>query len=1107
MTITIDSVAVPDPTLGPALAAVGFAEIGTGLPPTVEVVRPPSDAATTFADADDTPVSFVLTRLRTRPTDRWRSDPEPTMVRDIELPAGAHVRPAVTVRLDQRATDGVLADLLGITGPRASDRLVGAASAAGWAAADGDPATAWTTPFSGAIGSTLDLTTDAELTTLTLTQPGGEHSPIAAIRLTAGTTVLDAVVPAPDAAGTSVVTLPGALPAGPVQLEIMAVDPHVVLDRRYAEPVVLPAAIAEIDVAARTVVPDRLDTGCRDDLVFARRRHRSRSASRRPSPTCSPASRSRRRRATPARSTLARRQPPVDDDERDEHRARRRPRRPGRPVAPTGQTAGTGPTPTVEVRAQGRTSRDVTVDGCPDGCWLVLGEGHHDAWSASTAAGDLGPPQLVDGGFNGWWVPPSDGAVDVAIRWTAQTPLTVALVLTVALGPRVPRAHRRRPAPHRAADVPTRPLGPGRGARPDRVAVSWPAAVWVVAAGLLVGPGWALVAGDRSRRARGRARTTAIGRLRHARHPHRHRCRHRRRRALRTTVARRRLAGPLRVAPQPRAVRRRVAARDDRRRLAPTTHALGRATAIRRTTGAPTDTVVSARDVAAWWRHGHRVGRLVVVLVVAAVVAEVARVGAGVDGNELAGSWQLIDRHVLETDPVRSIWYLHTQPPLHNAVIGAVLRSPVPAEGTLFVLYAGCLLVTGLLVHDLGLRWGLPSWVAAAVAAVAVADPALLATIRTVGYEVPIAMMLVVLVWLLDRHVASPTDRLALEITGVATALVLTRSLFHPLWLVATLGVVLVARRPSRRATVAIIAVPLALVGGVVVKNAAIVDSASLSSWSGFNLQRGVLAPMRRDDVADAVAEGAVTGLATMRPWLELDVYAPWLDDCRPTHGHPALSAPGKAVGTHTVPNFNHECYLPLYRQSSDDALAMVRREPWRYLSTRRAAFALSVAYLPLGQEGATSFLGDPLPTTTWMDRVYGAAMLRQAATIDMSDWNIPLFGDRLPLQVAWTLVVLLLVVAVRTALAAWRCLRAAWARTGWPGPEVVRLVAGGTIVYVVVVGDLVELGENGRFRSMLDPLVFVLAASAVAEACRALARPHWGHDVDDPDAHAGDLG
>ena len=104
---------MPDQTLGPALAAVGFAEIGTGLEPTVEIVRPPPDAVDAIAAAGDAPVSFVLTRLRTRPSDRWRSDPEPAMVREIEVPSARSFVSAITVHLDQRAADAVLAELLG----------------------------------------------------------------------------------------------------------------------------------------------------------------------------------------------------------------------------------------------------------------------------------------------------------------------------------------------------------------------------------------------------------------------------------------------------------------------------------------------------------------------------------------------------------------------------------------------------------------------------------------------------------------------------------------------------------------------------------------------------------------------------------------------------------------------------------------------------------------------------------------------------------------------------------------------------------------------------------------------------------------------------------
>ncbi len=267
VTITIDSVVVPDQTLGPALAAVGFAEVDAGLGATVEVVEPPSDAAKAVGAAAKTPVSYVFTRLRTQPTDRWRSDPEPSIIRELDLPAARTFQPQISVRLDQRASDAVLAGLLGITGPQADRRLTGAASTAGWALADGDPTTAWTTPFSAAVGSSVAVTLPAPTTTFTLTQPTGDLSPITAVRFTAGATSVDVDVPAPDGHGASTLTLPAALPAGPVQLTITAVEPRTVLDRRYGEPVVEPAAIAELSDVTPTVVPGTFDSGCRDDLV------------------------------------------------------------------------------------------------------------------------------------------------------------------------------------------------------------------------------------------------------------------------------------------------------------------------------------------------------------------------------------------------------------------------------------------------------------------------------------------------------------------------------------------------------------------------------------------------------------------------------------------------------------------------------------------------------------------------------------------------------------------------------------------------------------------------------------------------------------------------
>jgi hypothetical protein len=99
-----------------------------------------------------------------------------------------------------------------------------------------------------------------------------------------------------------------------------------------------------------------------------------------------------------------------------------------------------------------------------------------------------------------------------------------------------------------------------------------------------------------------------------------------------------------------------------------------------------------------------------------------------------------------------------------------------------------------------------------------------------------------------------------------------------------------------------------------------------------------------------------------------------------------------------------------------------------------------------------------------------------------MTDWNVPLVGTGLAFSVAWPLVIGTLLVIVGTAIAAVGCWRAFRRHVPPPGRDVVWLVAGFTIVFVVFGGDLVELGENARFRSMLDPLVLVIAASVAVD-------------------------
>ena len=98
--ITITAVEARPGGTDPGPSAVGFAELGLGAHP--EVVTVPSDTSGVSAD---TPLAIVLTRLRTDPLNRWRSDPEPRLVRQFTLSSARDFATTLTVRRNARASD------------------------------------------------------------------------------------------------------------------------------------------------------------------------------------------------------------------------------------------------------------------------------------------------------------------------------------------------------------------------------------------------------------------------------------------------------------------------------------------------------------------------------------------------------------------------------------------------------------------------------------------------------------------------------------------------------------------------------------------------------------------------------------------------------------------------------------------------------------------------------------------------------------------------------------------------------------------------------------------------------------------------------------------
>ncbi|MCB0976313.1 MAG: hypothetical protein KDB02_02530 [Acidimicrobiales bacterium] len=484
-------------------------------------------------------------------------------------------------------------------------------------------------------------------------------------------------------------------------------------------------------------------------------------------------------------------------------------------------------------------------------------------------------------------------------------------------------------------------------------------------------------------------------------------------------------------------------------------------------------------------------------------------------------TWQLADTKLLAEDPIGTVWYLHVQPPLYNLGVGVLLRwSPFPVIGTLYVLYMAMLLLTGLVLWDLLVRWEVHPLVAGAVGALVVSEPDLLRTAVWNSYEIPVALMLTMALWFLQRFVQVRAGRWLVATSAALTAASLTRSVVHPVFVVAVVVLAGWWGSASRRALLAAGAVPLVLVGGWMAHNAVLFDTFTTSSWSGFNLQRGVTAPMERGDVETAVADGTVTSNALVQPWQGLDAYRPPAP-CTPDHRHRSLSEENQSDTGST--NLDNACFLPLYSEAESNALALVKAYPGRYLRTRAQVLPTSFGVARVGlPEDLPLFVEDVRPDRTWMDTFADFWQLPTSESVDMRGWNLPLVGaDRLPYDFSWTLAALTAFLLGRAVLAVARLARAAVkgrrSSTGSDhdalhadeadpdgtdalltdqgrvdgGDEILWMVAGALVGLVVVGGSMVEFGENGRFRAIVDPLIVGLPIGALARGVSARFTAH----------------
>ncbi len=498
-------------------------------------------------------------------------------------------------------------------------------------------------------------------------------------------------------------------------------------------------------------------------------------------------------------------------------------------------------------------------------------------------------------------------------------------------------------------------------------------------------------------------------------------------------------------------------------------------------------------------RNGLWLGALLAVFIVSRVIFH--RLGISFDMTPLKWYWQYIDPTLLRTRLIESTFYLHGQPPLFNLFMGGVLKAFPGHEAAAFAwIYRGFGLILMASIYLMMRGLHVRAWIAFALTALFMISPAGILYENWLFYSYPLAALLCLSALFLHYYLRTGRIGGLVHFFALLAVVVLTRSLFHLAWFLACFLLVLAYRRHEWRRIVLAGLVPLAAVSFLYFKNLVLFDTFAGSTWMGMSLSKMTTFRLPEEERESLVRNGTLSGLARVKPFSQIHAYKPLVPAPEPT-GIAVLDQEKKA-GAHPNmnTNFNNLIFVGISRQYLKDSRTSLRMRPSKFLNS--VATALGVYFRPASDY--VFFEGNRAHIRAYdyaFSRVIHGQFLPRARDRE-SDGT----GDRKSVAGRFNPVSrmgLLVLVGFAIFLVTGR----SHLRAGVPGQKA---AAGGngqagadeatggqataaahggsslavrlpllfiyiTVIYLTAVACLVEIGENNRFRFMVDPLIVVV--------------------------------
>jgi len=424
--------------------------------------------------------------------------------------------------------------------------------------------------------------------------------------------------------------------------------------------------------------------------------------------------------------------------------------------------------------------------------------------------------------------------------------------------------------------------------------------------------------------------------------------------------------------------------------------------------------------------------------------------------------WQHIPIKHLQNNLISSVWYLHSQPPLHNLYFGILIKLFYPHQ--LLVLQIISIVLGGIMISMLFyiIQYFIKLQVLRGAAALIIFfNPAILLYGNYLMYTFNSAFLVISAVFLLVYYINNRSNNAPLYLFALnINLLILYRSSFHIIFLFVSLIYLFIFITKNKKHLMICLLISILSVGWCL-KNYALYGFFGTSSWFGLNIYKFITTDVSRKQrlkIRDTLNLPAVVKNNNHFYTEDIEIYR--------SYGYNKLS---------DIPSLNennfHNINIPdISRIHGESGFKIIKLLPLHYIRNSITAFTIfnrpsfNYPHLESNKKKIPMFI--KLYNNICFADNY---ILKKMFKLDYYPASMLLFVISVIILIKFTL---------KNVFQRWQQLSNNRDRNA----ALVFLLI--LIIYYSAVSCLFEIGENDRFRFSIEPFIYIVIAIVVEKFC-----------------------